>query len=113
MGSWAEWGHVLTDAAYSGGLFFIILWGMNRGVEDDPHRNLLSIIAAVYFGVASGLSSTFHSRIWHWPLSIVSTVILVSYLVVAFAFRRQVAANWRRDWKVWRPRLERLLPRSG
>jgi hypothetical protein len=70
MGSWAEWGHVLTDTGYSAGLMFLLFWGLNRRDEDNPHQNLLSFIASAYFGVAHGLSTTFHSRIWHWPLSI-------------------------------------------
>jgi hypothetical protein len=30
----------------------------------------------------------------------VSAIVTVSYLVVAFAFRQEVAANWSRDWNV-------------
>ena len=111
MGSWAEWGHALTNAGYSGGFLFLLLWGLNRRDEDTPRQRLLMLIGAIYFGAASGLLDTFHSRLWRWPLSMVSTIVIVSYLVVAFAFRQEVAANWSRDWNVWGQRLRRLLPR--
>jgi hypothetical protein len=112
MGSWAEWGHALTNAAFFGGLLFLLWWGLNRRDEDTPRQRLLVLIAATYFGAASGLLDTFHSRLWRWPLSMVSTIIIISYLVVAFAFRQDVARNWTRDWNAWRQRLRRLLPRS-
>jgi hypothetical protein len=57
-------------------------------------------IGAIYFGAASGLLDTFRSRLWRWPLPMVSAIVTVSYLVVAFAFRQEVAANWSRDWNV-------------
>ena len=112
MGSWAEWGHALTNAGYSGGLLFLLLWGLNRRDEDTPRQRLLMLIGAIYFGAASGLLDTFHSRLWRWPLSMVSTTISVSYVVVAFAFRQEVAANWSRDRNVWGQRLRRLFPRA-
>jgi len=112
MGSWAEWGHALTNAVYYGGFLFLLLWGLNRRNEDTSRQRLLMLVAAIYFGAASGLQDTFHSRLWRWPLSMVSTIVIVSYLVVAFAFRQEVATNWSRDWSVWGQRLRRLLPRS-
>jgi hypothetical protein len=112
MGSWAEWSHALTNAGYSGGLLFLLWWGLNRRDEDTPRQRLVMLIGAIYFGAVSGLVDTFHSRLWRWPLSILSTIIAASYLVVAFAFRREVAANWSHEWNVWRQRLRHLLPRS-
>ena len=98
MGSWNEWSHVLLGAGYSGSIMLAILWGLNsRRVEDKRHGSSLYLVAAIYFGIGYGLTTTFHSRIWHWPLSIVSITVVVSYFVVAWIFRRQVAANWRRD----------------
>ena len=98
MGSWNEWTHVLVCAGYFGSIMFAILWGVNsRRVEEKRHGNSLHFVAAIYFGIAYGLTTTFHSRIWHWPLSIVSITVVVSYFVVALIFRHQAAANWRRD----------------
>ena len=111
MGSSTEWGHVLTDAVYSGGFLLLLLWGLGRIDEDTPRQRLLILIGVFYFGVAYGLFHTFDSRLWHWPLSVVSTIVALSYVVVAFVFRQQVAANWTRDWKVWGLRLRRLFPR--
>ncbi len=95
MGSWNEWTHVLIGAGYFGGMMFAILWGLNyRRVEDNPReKSSHYFVAAIYSGIAYGLTTTFHSRIWHWPLSIVSIIVVVSYFVVASIFHHQVAAN--------------------
>jgi hypothetical protein len=112
MGSWAEWTHVIKDAGYSAAFMLILSWGLNRREEDSSRHNLLTFIAALYFGVAYGLHRTFHSRLLHWPLSVVSTVTVVSYLGIVLVLRRVIASNWRRDWQVWRPRFKRLLSGS-
>ena len=98
MGNWNEWSHVLVGAGYFGVIMFAILWGLNyRRAEDRRRNNSLYFVGAIYLGGWYGLTTTFHSRIWHWPLSIVSILVVVSYLVVAWIFRRQIAANWRPD----------------
>lgn len=98
MGSWNEWSHVLVGVGYFGGMMFAILWGLNyRRVEERRRNRSLYLVAAVYSGIANGLTTTFDSRIWHWPLSIVSIAVVASYFVVAWIFRHQIAANWRRD----------------
>ncbi len=107
MGTWAEWTHVLADAGYSAVFMFILIWGLNRRGEDGSRQNLLTFVAAFYFGAAYGLQHTFHSRLLHWPLSIVSTVTVISYLGVVLVFRRQVASNWRRDG------IPSLVPRNA
>ena len=100
MGSLADWGRVLTGAGYFAAIMFVVWWGVNyRRADDSPNPTLRVFIASVFAGFASGFSSTFHSRIWHWPLSIVSVAIVVLYLIFVFIFRRQVAANWRGGWK--------------
>ena len=82
------------------GFLFLLLWGMNRRDKDTPRQRLLMLIGAIYFGAASGLLDTFRSRLWRWPLPMVSAIVIVSYLVVAFVFRQEVATNWSRDWNV-------------
>jgi hypothetical protein len=85
MGSWNEWAHVLVGAGYSGSIMLVILWGLNsRRVEEKRQGNSLYFIAATYFGIAYGLTTTFHSRIWHWPLTIVTITVVLSYFVVAW-----------------------------
>jgi hypothetical protein len=114
MGSWPEWERVIRDAVYYGLFMFLTFWILNRRSDKDGGRqNLLTLIATLYVGISYGLNATFHSRMWHWPLSMVSAVILVSYLGVALTFRREVASNWRRDWEHWGSWLKRLLPGSG
>lgn len=104
MGSWPEWERVIRDAVYYGLFMFLTFWILNRRSDKDGGRqNLLTFIATLYVGISYGLNTTFHSRMWHWPLSMVSAVILVSYLGVALTFRREVASNWRRDWELWGP----------
>lgn len=112
MGSWAEWTHVIEDAGYSAAFMLILSWGLNRGEEHSRRHSLFTFIAAFYFGIAYGLHHNFHSRLLHWPLSVVSTGIIVSYLAFALVLRRAIASNWRRDWQVWRPRFKRLLSGS-
>jgi hypothetical protein len=70
-------------------------------------------IGAIYFGAASGLLDTFRSRLWRWPLPMVSAIVTVSYLVVAFAFRQEVAANWSRDWNVGGAQLHLFADQHG
>jgi hypothetical protein len=109
LGSWPEWERVIRDTVYDGLLMFLFLWILiRRRDEESGRQNLLMFIAALYMGIIYGLNATFHSRMWHWPLSMVSAFILVSYLGVALTLHREVAANWRRDWRVWSPRLKRL-----
>jgi hypothetical protein len=113
MGSWPEWERVMVDAVYYGlftfGGYYLFL---RRTDEDRRRQNLLLLLAALFMGISYGLHTTFHSRIWHWPLSMVSAVILVSYLGVTLAFRREIASNWREDWEQWGSWLKRLLPGS-
>ena len=59
MGTWAEWTHVLADAGYSAVFMFILIWGLNRRGEDGSRQNLLTFVAAFYFGAAYGLQHTF------------------------------------------------------
>ena len=114
MGSRAEWLHAAVEGGYSGIFLFVALWVLNlaRG-EKSARQKSLDYIGAVYFGILMGLGAAFDSRMWHWPLSIVTAIVFASYLVVGYAFRHEIAANWRRSWTVWRPRFKRLLPRSN
>jgi hypothetical protein len=51
MGSSTEWGRVLTDAVYSGGLLLVLLWGLGRRDEDTARQRLLIFIGVFYFAV--------------------------------------------------------------
>lgn len=113
MGTWAEWSRFTVTAGYYSGFPYLIIWLLRLGDEDSTRQNLRLLIDCVFFGVGFGFQNTFELRIWHWPLSILTGALIVSYLVLVWLFRRQVAENWSRDWQAWREWLRRLRARPA
>jgi hypothetical protein len=112
MGTWPEWQRAITEAGYSAVFMFVFFWLLNFKKEDNGRQNLRLSVASAYFGVLQGLNTTFHSRLLHWPLAVVSAIVIASYVGVVLVFRQEIASDWRRDWEIWGPRLKRLLPGS-
>jgi hypothetical protein len=113
MGTWPEWKRVITEATYWTLFMFPTFWLLNYRTDKDRRRERVpSFIASLCVGILSGLTDTFHSRLWHWPLSIVSMSLLLSFLGIVLAFRREVASNWRRDWEIFGPPPKRVPPWS-
>jgi hypothetical protein len=87
VGTWVEWSHVLMRGIFFGAwMFFFPRWMSLRTPLFEPWRNLRSALPlAVFSGIFFGVIGTFEFRLFHWPLALVS-VILVFCLIALRLF---------------------------
>ena len=91
MGTWVEWSHVLLRGIFFGAwMFFVPRWISSRTPLFEPWKDLrLALLLAVFGGIFFGVLATFEFRLFHWPLSLVS-VMLVLCLIALRSFSRRL-----------------------
>ena len=71
-------------------MFFVPRWISSRTPLFEPWKDLrLALLLAVFGGIFFGVLATFEFRLFHWPLSLVS-VMLVLCLIALRSFPRRL-----------------------
>ena len=94
MGSMAEWMRALAHGLFFGAWMFIWFWWLNHWKSGSKRLVLVQAIAAgVLSGINYGLLTTFHGRLLHWPMEILTILVVILHLFTAIILRRLVPRN--------------------
>ena len=90
LGTWVEWSHALMRGIFFGAwMFFLPRWISSRTPLFEPWKDLrLALPLAVYGGIFFGVVDTFEFRLFHWPLSLVSVVLVLCLIALGLLSRR-------------------------
>jgi hypothetical protein len=90
VGTWVEWSHVLMRGIFFGAWwFFVPRWISSRTPLFEPWKDLrLALSLAVFCGIFFGVAATFEFRLFHWPLSLVSVMLLHCLIAIRLFSRR-------------------------
>jgi len=70
-------------------MFFAPRWIGSKTPLFEPWRNLrLAVPLAILGGIFFGVTATFEFRLFHWPLSLVSTVLVFFLIAVRLFFAK-------------------------
>jgi hypothetical protein len=84
VGTWVEWSHVLMRGIFFGAwMFFVPRWISTRTPLFEPWKDLrLALELAVFGGIFFGVVATFEFRLFHWPLSLVSVLLVLCLITL-------------------------------
>ena len=90
MGTWVEWSHVLMRGIFIGAwMFFVPRWISSRTPLFEPWKDLrLALPVAVFCGIFFGVVATFEFRLFHWPLSLVSVMLVLCLIALRLFSQR-------------------------
>jgi len=90
VGTSVEWSHVLIRGIFFGAwMFFVPRWISSRTTLFEPWKDLrLALLLAVFGGIFFGVVATFEFRLFHWPLSLVSVMLVLCLIALRLFSRR-------------------------
>jgi hypothetical protein len=90
VGTWVEWSHVVMRGVFFGAwMFFVPRWISSHVPLFEPWEDLrLALPLAVFGGIFFGVVATFELRLFHWPLSLVSAMLMLCLIALRLLSRR-------------------------
>jgi len=79
VGTWVEWLFVLVRGIFFGAwMFFLPRWISSRTHLFAPWKDFrAALLLAVWGGLYFGMVATFEFRLFHWPLALVTVILML------------------------------------